>query len=182
MTSALDLVPEPPRLDRHDTYVGILIYVWFSSIGIYLLPIGTGPISSMDPDQQKLLAICMFLGSTLALFGTAMGEPTTVRITAPMRWLLTRRLAEKIRRHPYSPLPVRHCYRLGIAGLTACVMAFIFFSGTLLTTGSIIGSATGLLPPILATVWTRKIRKMWRAANRMDIEFDLLKREANGKD
>ena len=117
------LLPEPPRLDRHDTYVGVLIYVWLASVGIYFAPIATGPIGAMDPTQQKLLAICMFIGSGLALFGSAMGEPLEIRITKPIRWVLQSRAAKIIRRHPYEPLPVRHCYRLGVAGLCACVVS-----------------------------------------------------------
>lgn len=176
MNAALEhLLPEPPRLDRHDTYIGILIYVWLAAVGIYLLPIGTGTIGNMDPQQQKLLAICMFLGSSLCLFGSAMGEPTDIKITKPFRWVLKSRLVRAIRRHPYAPLPVRHCYRLGVAGLTANVFAFLFFTGQLLTAGTIIGSMTGLLPPILVVTWSRKARKLWRNATNMDHEFNLLK-------
>lgn len=176
MTDPLEhLLPEPPRLDRHDTYVGILIYVWLASVGIYLLPIGTGTIGNMDPQQQKLLAVCMFLGSSLCLMGAAMGPPTDIKITKPIRWVLSSRLARKIRHHPYTPLPVRHCYRLGVAGLTANVVAFGFFTGQLLTAGSIIGSMTGLLPPILVVTWSRKARKLWRLANQMDQDYERIK-------
>jgi hypothetical protein len=176
MTDPL-LWPEPPRLDRHDTYIGMQLYVWLASIGIFLLPIGTGTIGTMDPQQQKLLAVAMFIGSTLCLAGAAMGEPFQLRLAEPVRWFLRRKWLEKIRRHVYTPLPVRHCYRLGVAGLVATVTALAFFSAQLLTTGSIIGSMTGLLPPILAIVWTRKARKFWRRATAMDREFEALKQE-----
>lgn len=171
------VLPEPPRLDRHDTYVAILIYVWLGSIGIYLLPLGTGPISGMDPMTQKLLAVCMFIGSTLCLAGSAMGTPGNIKITKPFRWLLQRKWVAKIRHHPYEPLPLRHCYRLGIAGLVACVTAFGFFSAQLLTTGSIIGSMTGMMPPILVIAWTRKARKFWHAATIMDKNYEARKKE-----
>ena len=178
MTSPLEhLLPEPPRLDRHDTYVGILIYVWLAAIGIYLLPIATGVMATLDPVQQKALAVCMFLGSTLCLVGSASGEPVGIKIVRPIQWVLRSRLAERIRHHPYQPLPVRHCYRLGVAGLVANVTAFAFFSGQLLTTGSIIGSMTGLLPPILVVTWTRKARKLWKLAGSMDEDFERLKKD-----
>lgn len=176
MNAALEhLVPEPPRLDRHDTYVGILIYVWLAAVGIYLLPIGTGTIGAMDPQQQKLLSVCMFLGSTLCMIGSAMGTPTNIKITKPFRWVLRSRLVRRLRRHPYAPLPVRHCYRISVAGLSANIVAFAFFTGQLLTSGSVVGSMTGMLPPILVVTWSRKARKLWRAAGQMDREFETLK-------
>lgn len=176
MTSPLEhLIVEPPRLDRHDTYVGILIYVWLASVGVYLLPIATGPIATMDPQQQKLLAVCMFLGSSLCLLGSAMGEPANIKITKPIRWLLKRRFMARLRHHPYTPLPIRHCYRVGVAGLVPTVVAFAFFSAQLLTTGSVIGSMTGVLPPILVVTWTRKARKLWKLASEMDEAFETIK-------
>lgn len=176
MNAALEhLLPEPPRLDRHDTYIGILLYVWLASVGIYLLPIGTGTIGAMDPDQQKLLAICMCLGSSLCLTGSAMGTPTNIKITQPFRWVMRSKPVRWIRRHPYAPFPVRHCYRLGVAGLSANIVAFAFFTGQLLTGGSLVGSMTGLLPPILVVTWYRKARKLWRAANEMDRQYESLK-------
>lgn len=179
MNAALEhLLPEPPRLDRHETYIGILIYVWLASVGIYLLPIGSGTIGAMDPSQQKLLAICMFLGSTLCMMGSAMGTPTNLRITKPFRWVLKSRPVRWLRRQRYAPLPTRHCYRLGVAGLTANIVAFGFFTGQLLTGGSIIGSMTGLLPPILVVTWFRKARKLHRIANQMDREYEALKLNA----
>lgn len=181
MNAALEhLLPEPPRLDRHDSYVGLLIYVWMASIGIYLLPLGSGPIATMPVQQQKLLAVCMFLGSSLCLFGSASGDPPDIKITKPFRWLMKTRVVGLVRHHPYQPLPVRHCYRLGIAGLTANVVAFGFFTGQLLTSGSVIGSMTGMLPPILVITWTRKIRKLWKLATEMDREFETLKEEVKG--
>jgi hypothetical protein len=177
------LLPEPPRLDRHETYVGILIYVWVASVGIYMLPIGTGAIGDMSAEQQKLLAACMFIGSTLCLFGSAMGEPLTLRATRPFRWLLKSRVATWIRGGElYAPMPVRHCYRLAISGLVANVTAFTFFTGQLLTSGSVVGSMTGLLPPILVVTWTRKIRKFWRLAAEMDRDYELLKRDVHEGD
>lgn len=169
-------IPAPPRLDRHDTYIGVLLYVWFASMGIYLLPIGTGAIGEMEPGQQKLLATCMFLGSTLCLLGAAFGEPPTIKLAAPGRWLLRRKVVRRLLHHPYTPLPTRHCYRLGIAGLSANVTAFMFFSAQLITSGSLIGSMTGLLPPILVITWTRKAVKLWRAAGQMDRDFERIKR------
>jgi hypothetical protein len=169
-------VTTPPRLDRHDTYVGILIYVWFAGLGIFLLPIGTGTIGAMDPDQQKLLAMCMLIGSTLCLLGSAAGEPADIRVTYPVRWVLKRHFVRKLLGHPYLPLPTRHCYRLGVAGLVANVTAFAFFSVQLLGTGSIVGTMTGLLPPILVVVWTRKARKLWRHAVQMDRDFEQIKK------
>lgn len=171
-----DRLPSPPRLDRHDTYIGMLFYVLFAAVGIFLLPIGTGTIGQMDPDQQQLLALCMFLGSTLCLLGAALGEPPTIRVTMPGRWLLRRKLVRKILRHPYSALPTRHCYRLGVAGLSANITALVFFSVQLLHSGSLVGSMTGLLPPILAITWSRKIVKLWRVAGQMDRDFEQIKK------
>jgi hypothetical protein len=170
-------LPEPlPRLDRHDTYVGIQLYVMLASVGIFLLPITTGVIGTMDPLQQKLLSVAMMLGSGLCLSASAMGEPTNIRFTAPIRRILSSRIATRIRHHPYTPLPTRHCYRLGFAGLIATVTAMWFFSAQLLTAGTVIGSMTGLLPPILAVTWTRKARKLRRLYKEMDFEYETLKR------
>ena len=65
--------------------------------------------------------------------------------------------------------------QLGFAGLVATVTAMVFFSAQLLTAGTIVGSMTGLLPPILAVTWTRKARKLRRIYKEMDFEYETLK-------
>lgn len=164
------------RLDRHDTYVGMLISVWFAGLGIYLLPIGAGALAAVDPETQRLLGACMLLGTTLGLSGSAMGPGQDLKITRPVRWFL---------RHfvkGYEPLAVRHCYRLAVAGLIATNVSLGYFSWVLLNNGTVVGSFTGLMTPILFVTWVRKIRKLWRKARSMDREFEAKKSAVMGEE
>lgn len=152
-------------MDRDETYVGMLISIWFSGLGIYLLPIGTGTVGTLDPHTQKLLAIAMIIGTSISLLGTILG-PGNLKITAPFRWLFTR---GRIKR--YVPTPLRHCYRLGGSGLFSASFSLLFFSWVLFTTGSIVGTFTGLISPILFICWTVKGNKLLREARRMDKDY-----------
>lgn len=164
-TPAVDLIATPDRLDRHDTFVGMQIAVWFAGLGIYLVPIGTGPVGALEGSTQKLLGLTMLLGTTLTLLGVAMGPGPKLKITAPMRWFLS-----KVQKD-YIPLSLRHCYRLDAAGLIATDVALAVFSWQVLNQGTVIGSFTGLMTPILLIVWIRKVIKLLYRAHKMDIEF-----------
>lgn len=166
-----DLTPNLMRHDREYTYIGILLSLWFSGLGIYLLPIGTGSISTLDPSTQKLLALTMVLGTTLCLAGSAMGPGQDLMICKPAKWFLN-----KVQKH-YAPLALRHCYRFDVAGLFACCISLAFFSLVVLSAGNIVGSFTGLMSPILLVCWYRKGKFLWCEANRMDADYrDLAKR------
>ena len=163
-----DILADPPRLDRDETYVGVLISLWFAGLGIYLLPIATGAVGTLAESTQKLLSVCMLIGTSLALMGTTMG-PGKLKITKPVRWMLGR-----IRGDGYTPLSLRHCYRIGAAGLWATCISLLFFTLVLLTHGSIIGSFTGLMSPIIFVCWTRKGFKLFHESIRMDREYSRL--------
>lgn len=166
-----DILPDPPRMDREETYVGMLFSIWFSGLGIYLLPIGTGTVGTLEPGTQKLLAAAMLIGTTLSLFGSMLG-PGAMRITAPLRWVLRRG-----RKHPFVPTPLRHCYRLGGAGLFSISFSLLFFSWVLIQAGSIIGTFTGLISPILFICWTVKGNRLLREARRMDKDYKRISKQ-----
>lgn len=157
------------RLDRHDTYIGMQISVWLAGWGIFLLPIGTGVIGQLAPDTQKLLSMAMIVGTTFSLLGAAAGRAPIgrpeLRITAPFRWVLMHVQKD------YEPLPLRYCYYIGAGGLLSTNIALAAFSWQLLNYGSVIGSLTGLMTPILLITWTRKMVKLMRTARRMDRVF-----------
>lgn len=160
-----DTMKDPPRIDRSDTYIAVLISLWFSGVGIYLLPIGTGAVGTLDPDTQQLLGSAMVLGTSLALIGTSMG-PCPMWYAKPLVWVL-----KKIRGNRYRPLSLRHCYRIGAAGLMSVLSALFFFTLVLLSYGSLVGSFTGLLSPILFMFWVHKSIRLLREARRMDHDY-----------
>lgn len=160
-----DILPDPPRLDREETYVGMLFAIWFSGLGIYLLPIGTGAVGTLTPGTQQLLAVAMLIGTSISLLGTLLG-PGNLKITKPFRWAFTRGRIKH-----YVPTPLRHCYRLGGSGLFSSSFSLLFFSWVLLQEGSIIGSFTGFISPILFICWTKKGRRLLREARRMDKDY-----------
>ncbi len=162
---------DPPRQDREETYIAILISLGFSGLGIYLLPIGTGAVATLDPSTQRLLAVSMMMGTTMALLGSCLG-PRNLKITWPMRTIIP-----LITRRPFTPLPLRHCYRIGAAGLIACCSSLFFFTGTLINVGNLVGTFTGLMSPLLFGFWTAKCIRLIREARRMDRDYDQVVRE-----
>ncbi len=160
--------PPPPRLDRDEYHIGILYALMLSGVGIFLLPIDTGTVAAMEAETQKLLAVCMMIGSFISLSAASLGKPLP-KILKPLWWL-----AKKII-PGYDYLPVRHCYRLGVCGLVSILGALAVFSWNLLTHGSLIGTFTGLMTPILFVVMSRRAWRLWSEASRMDREFEVLK-------
>ena len=160
-----DAMKDPPRIDRSDTYIAVLISLWFSGVGIYLLPIGTGAVGTLEPGTQQLLGTAMVFGTSTSLLGTLMG-PCPLWPTKPVVWLL-----KKIRREYYHPLAIRHCYRIGAVGLMSVLSALFFFTLVLISYGSLIGSFTGLLSPILFMFWVHKSIRLLREARKMDDDY-----------
>lgn len=160
--------PPPPRLDRDEYHIGLLYALLFSGLGIFLVPIGTGTVATMEPETQKLLATCMMLGSFISLSAASLGKPLP-KILRPL-WWLARKIIPR-----YDYLPVRHCYRLGVCGLVSILGALAVFSWNVLTNGSVIGTFTGLMTPILLVVMSRRAWRLWTEANRMDHEYEVLK-------
>lgn len=161
------------RLDRHDAYVGPLIALWLAGLGIALVPIGVGAIATLEPDTQKLLALCMLVGTTIALMGAGAGEPTIwvfravrrVARTPGLRWM----------RHLEPNFAVRHAYLFGAGGLIAVDVGLGWFGYAVITNGTVIGSATGSITPILFIVYLKLTRKFIREYRRMTREFEVAK-------
>lgn len=161
-----DSMKDPPRIDRSDTYIAVLISLWFSGVGIYLLPIGTGAVGTLDPGTQKLLGTAMVFGTSTSLLGVLMG-PCPLWPVKPVTWLL-----KKIRKDRYHLLALRHCYRIGAAGLMSILSALFFFTLVLLSYGTLVGSFTGLLSPLLFLFWSHKALRLLREAKKMDKDYE----------
>lgn len=145
------------RIDRDEVYVGVLVALWLAGIGIMVTPIGSGTIATLEESTQKLLALCMMVGASIALLGSASGRPS-VWITWPFR------MAAKSGRlfgYDTAPVAVRHAYLMGAAGLIAFNVSLFFLGWTILTTGTVVGTATGSLTPILFVAYTKKMRRLF---------------------
>jgi hypothetical protein len=151
-------------LDRHEVYIGVHLALMLAGIGIMLVPIGSGAVASMDPDTQKLLAAGMSGGSGLALLASTMGRP----VFRPMRWIRRKIFHLEV-------MPLHHCYLLGAAGLMAVDTALGVFSWTLIGRGSLIGTATGALTPILFIVFLRLTYRMLVGSIRLNREYDAIR-------
>lgn len=156
-------IPIPPdcpdhRLDRDEFYLGLMIALWFAGLGIIIAPIDTGTVATLEASTQTLLAIAMMVGATFSLTGASLG---------PGGGLLHRFLPK---------FPVRHAYIMGLGGLAATAVALGFFGWTILTNGTVLGTATGLLCPVLFFSALIKIKKMWLEYRRRDRDYELVKR------
>lgn len=168
------------RLDRHDVYIGVLIALWLAGLGISLVPIGVGAISYLDAVTQKLLAWCMLVGTTIALMGAGAGDPAI--------WVFRfiRRLA-RIRglrwvRHLEPTLALRHAYLFGAGGLISVDIGLGWFGYAVISNGTVVGSATGAMTPILFIVYLKLTRKFIGEYRRMTREFEVAKAALLGKD
>lgn len=164
---------QPPavcqRMDRHDYYLGVLIALWFAGVGVILVPIGTGALASLATSTQKLLAFALILGSSLSLLGSSLGPPGHFRWWNPMRWW-------------FPEFREANAYGIGAGGQIAIGVALGFFGWTVIANGSLIGTITGLLTPILSLCAFRMGRRLWAEHKRLDTEWWELKRAADGQD
>ena len=108
----------------------------------------------------------MLFGTSTSLIGVLMG-PCPLWPTKPVVWIL-----RKIRKDRYHPLALRHCYRIGAAGLMSVLSALFFFTLVLVSRGTLVGSFTGLLSPILFVFWVHKAVRLLREARRMDKDYE----------
>jgi hypothetical protein len=91
---------ERKKFDRNLAYLYFHIGAWLVALGIVLsdAPSSTA-VGALSWDTQQLLGLCMMLGSSSALMGSAMGS----------RWF---------RRDTYEhPLDLRYPYAWGLGGL-----------------------------------------------------------------
>lgn len=161
-----------PRMDRDDVYVGVLIALWIAGVGIIAVPIGAGAIASLEYSTQKLLAGCMMFGSTLALLGSASGRPT-LKVTWPFR--MVAKLIGRMFGHDVGPVEVRNAYLMGAAGLIAFNVSLFVLALTIISNSSVVGTATGILTPILFICYTKKARKLFREFQRLTMIFNEIK-------
>lgn len=161
------IIVVPQRMDRHDYYIGVLIALWFAGVGVVLVPIGTGALASLAGSTQKLLALALILGSSLSLLGASLGPPSHFRWFNPMRWW-------------FPEFKEGYAYGIGAGGQFCIGVALGFFGWTVLVNGSLIGSITGLLTPILSICAFRTGRRLWAEHKRLDAEWWKLKRAAEG--
>jgi hypothetical protein len=166
-------------MDRDDVYVGVLVALWFAGLGIILAPIGSGAIAALEFSTQKLLAICLMIGASIALIGSASGRPT-LRVTWPFR-ILARPFGAMFH-HVTDPVEVRHAYLMGAAGLIAFNVGLFFLGMTVLGNSTVIGTATGILTPILFVVYTKKMWKLFREFRRLTAIFNEIKEAVNRTD
>jgi hypothetical protein len=160
------------RIDRDDVYVGVLIALWFAGLGIMVTPIGSGTIATLEVSTQKLLAICMVIGASIALLGSASGRPT-LRVTWPFR--MVAKLFGRLFRHATDPVEIRHAYLMGAGGLIAFNASLFCLAWTIITNSTVVGTATGILTPILFVVYTKKMRKLFAEFRRLTISFNEVK-------
>jgi len=160
------------RIDRDDVYVGVLIALWFAGLGIIAAPIGSGAIATLEFSTQKLLAVAMMFGSSIALIGSASGRPT-LRITWPLR--MAAKWIGRLFGHDVGPVEVRNAYLMGAAGLIAFNFSLLVLASTIITNSTIIGTATGILTPILFVVYTKKMRKLFGEFRRLTKAFNEVK-------
>ena len=160
------------RIDRDDVYVGVLIALWFAGLGIVLAPIGAGAIATLEFSTQKLLAVCMMFGSSIALLGSASGRPT-LKVTWPLR--MASRPIGRLFGQDVGPVEVRNAYLMGAAGLIAFNVSLLVLASTIVTNSTIVGTATGILTPILFVVYTKKMRKLFGEFRRLSKAFNEVK-------
>lgn len=155
------------RIDRHIYYVGVMTALWFAGVGIMLVPIGAGALGTLDIGTQKLLAFALVLGSSLSLLGSSLGAPRHRRWYNPMRWW-------------FPGFKEEYAYGVGAGGQIALGVALGVFGWTVMTAGSLIGTVTGLLTPILSYCSFRFAHKLWDEHKRFNTEWRELKRAVEG--
>lgn len=134
----------PTRLDRHDAYVWIHVGLWFLALGILLAPAPNTVLSTLSWDTQRMLGVCLLVGSSLALFGVLLGGriPFT-------KW----RLAGQITRHEFHRElgdDIRAPYTFSWLGLISVGASMLVYAYAISLYSDIVGTLGGALTFALA--------------------------------
>lgn len=147
------------RLDRDEVYIGALIALWLGALGIIVVPSAIASTSGLPTSTQKLLGTCMLLGTTFALLAASSAPPYDDRPAWLKRLIVTW-------------WQVRHAYLLGAGGLFAVDVGLGWFAWAIAMHGSLIGTPTGLVPPILFLAYGKKAFRFIAEYLRMDREYN----------
>lgn len=147
------------RLDRDDVYIGALIALWLGALGMILVPNAISSTADLPIGTQKLLGVCVLVGTSFSLIASSSAPPYDDRPA----WL---------KRLIVPWWQIRHAYLLGAGGLFAVDVGLGWFSVVTLIHGSLVGTPTGLLTPILFLAYVKKARKFIAEYLRMDREYN----------
>lgn len=116
--------PLTNRLDRHDTYVWLNFGIWLVSWNMLVTPATTsGNLALLSASTQFALALCLLVGTSMVLAGSALGFRMG-------RFVIARRVRENI----VSPLlgdDVRVPYVLSFFGLLSISVSMAFYTWTI---------------------------------------------------
>lgn len=157
------------RIDRNEYYIGVLIALWFAGVGIIMAPIGTGALSTLAESTQELLAYAMIIGSSLSLLGASLGRQKHHKRWNPVRFW-------------FPDFREAHAYGVGAGGQLALGVALGVFGIAVLTNGSLIGTVTGLLSPVLSFCAFKFGRRLWNEHKRLNSQWWELRRAATDGD
>jgi hypothetical protein len=115
------------KWDRHPAYVYIHVGLWFVALGIMLTPLvpNASPVGLLSWQTQRLLAVCMFAGSTAALLGTAMGTRVFKHDTEE------------------NPLDLRYPFIVGAGALAAMSVSLFTYFLVILAYSDVVGTLGG---------------------------------------
>jgi hypothetical protein len=116
------------RLDRHDFYVFVNIGLWMYGWGVLLAPSPNSNLSTLSWDTQQLLGMCMIVGASLSLIGSALG----LRI-GPVRF--ARRVSDNLLSDLLGD-DLRAPYVLGWCGLLSTAVSLWVYGFTIWQTAS----------------------------------------------
>lgn len=148
------------RVDRHEYYVGPCIALLLSGLGVLIAPNSSGAVSDLDEFTRQLFCGCMIVGSSLCLFGSSFGPP------ASKYWPF---------KYWFPNFQVRHAYLVGAGGNFALCIALSFFGVALFDAGTLVGTATGLVTPVLSLSAFLLGRHLWKEHRRLDAIWNEVK-------
>lgn len=161
------------RLDRHIAYVCLHAGLFMYGMGVLLSPAPNSNLTDLSYEMQQSLGLCLLVGSSMALVGSALGARIGRR----------RRIMASISDNPLTPMlgdDIRFPYTVASAGLLAIGVSMGFYINTLVgsapskilgTLGGGVSVGIGMMCLILGPAFIWSIRDYNRARARLLTEI-----------